>query len=444
MNPIEFSTRRAFLRRGLTLVGAAATVPTFIERSAWAAGPQDGAATRSRPGVPEDHVLVIVQLAGGNDGLNTIVPVRNDLYYKNRPMLGIDRKAALGLGDDFALHPALAGLKSLYDDGLLGVIHGVGYPNPNRSHFKSTDIWETASPDGRLYTGWAGRYFDHTCQGEDPPNPEYGIALRKEAPLALRGQKFSPVAFERPESLTWNGGPQAAAPVRRRPRGRAEQGEPDTSLRERFDELNQPSERRGRPISELSYLQRTAMDARLSAADIQKAASGPAAAAYPNGPLAGSLKTVARMIGSKLPTRIYYVTQSGYDTHSGQVNRQQQLLAQLGDALKSFVADLKATGQLGRVTIMTFSEFGRRVAENASGGTDHGTAAPMFVIGQGVNAGFHGRPCDLGKLDHGDLIHTTDFRNVYAAMLRDWLGTDPKAILGRAAEPMGLFKVKRT
>lgn len=451
MSAIDLTTRRAFLHRGLTLIGAAATVPTFIERTAWAAGPAEGQRIGARPGVPEDHVLVILQLAGGNDGLNTVVPVGSDAYYRNRPRLGIDKKAALRLDDAFSLHPALTGLKSLYDDGVLGIVHGVGYPNPNRSHFKSTDIWETASPEGRYYTGWVGRYFDHTCQGQDPPNPQFGIAVRKEAPLAMRGQRFMPVSFERPESLTWNGDRRGPAqPPPRNQRGNARNRRrvgpdrggdmpADGSLRENFEELNQPAAGESKPLTELAYLQRTAMDARLSAADIQSAAGGQAPVPYPQNPLAGPLRTVARMINSKLPTRIYYVTQGGYDTHSGQQNRHQQLLTQLGDSLKAFVADLKATGQFGRVTIMTFSEFGRRVAENASGGTDHGAAAPLFVLGPKVKPGLHGQPCDLEDLDRGDLKFTTDFRGVYAAMLTDWLGTDAKAILGPGHAPMPIL-----
>ncbi len=430
MRPEDMATRREFLQRGITLVGASATVPLFLQQGAVAIGPADGARTRSRPGVPDERVLIVLQLAGGNDGLNTVIPIGDDLYRKARPRLAVRAADALRLDDTFSLHPALAGLKSLHDDGLLGIVHGVGYPNPNRSHFQSMDIWETASPDGRLYTGWIGRYFDNTCRGEDRPNPESAVALTTQAPLALRGDRFAPVAFQRPENLSWNGGA----------RNRSRQGNSsvEASL---FERLNAPEERRAPRSSELAYLQRTAMDARLSARDIQKAAASTPPVTYPGSPLANSLRTVARLIAAGLPTRIYYVSQGGYDTHAGQAGRHQQLLSQFGDAVKAFVADLKATRQLDRVVIMTFSEFGRRVAENASGGTDHGTAAPMFLIGPSVKPGLHGQAPSLEKLDQGDLVFTTDFRSVYAAVLKDWMKTNPATIVGREVTPAPVLRV---
>ncbi len=442
MNPADFTTRRAFLHRGLTLVGAASTAPLFLARSARAVAPKDGALTRSRPGVPDDHVLVVLQLAGGNDGLNTVIPVRNDLYYKYRPQLGIAAKAALKLNDDFALHPVLTGFKSLYDAGLLAVVHGVGYPNPNRSHFKSMDIWHTASPDGREHTGWIGRYFDNACRGEDPCDPQAGVAIMNEAPLAMQGERFRPVAFQRPEDLNWNPGGNEYAQRRAAFAKRAQEMRGKRAMQQPaggplpdeyvFEQLNQPGRKSARPAGDLGFLQRTAMDARLTSSDIQRASRGQAAAEYPGSPLANTLKTVARMIAAQMPTKIYYVSQGGYDTHAGQANRQQQLLTQLGDALKAFVADLTAAGQLDRVTIMTFSEFGRRVTENASGGTDHGEAAPMFVVGKHITPGFHGTFPSLDETDlhRGDLAWTTDFRNVYAGVLQGWLCADAKAALG--------------
>jgi uncharacterized protein (DUF1501 family) len=270
----------------------------------------------------------------------------------------------------------------------------------------------------------------------------------------MRGDRFLPVAFERPESLTWNGvrrsgpgGARMAGFGKARVKGRRvprPQPQGEAPLLDQFEELNQPGRSQASTIPELAYLQRTAMDARLSAADIQAAAAGRPAVPYPPSPLANSLRTVARMIGSKLPTRIYYVSQSGYDTHAAQAGRHQQLLTQLGDALKAFAADLKATGHLNRVTLMTFSEFGRRVAENASGGTDHGTAAPMFIVSPRIKPGFHGRPCSLDQLDRGDMAFTTDFRSIYAALLRDWMGADPGPILGRPFEPLPVFRASGT
>lgn len=424
-----FSTRRSFLTRGLTLVGAGVTVPAFIERSAAALAAPAG--TRAARGGGDQRVLVVVQLAGGNDGLNTVVPTTNDLYFKRRPTLAIAKGQALKLTDDAGLHPSLKGLKALYDAGSLAVVQGVGYPNPNRSHFQSTDIWSTASPDGKLHTGWIGRYFDAQCKGQDPPNPKAGVSLTAEMPLAMLGQKFAPVAFQKPESLSWNEGKKR--PIRRGMVG-------DNPQQAAFERLNQP-ERKGRgEVSELDYLQRTALDARISAADIQTAARGSAAVNYPNTPLASSLRTVARMIAANMPTRIYYLQQGGFDTHTGQQNRHPQLLSQLGDAIKAFCDDLRASKQFDRVTLMTFSEFGRRVEENASGGTDHGTAAPLFIAGGQVKAGILGAAPSLEKLDAGDLIYTTDFRGVYASMLKDWLGADAGKLLGGQFSPLPIFQ----
>ncbi len=426
------TTRRSFLRNGMTLVGAASTVPLFMDQTARVLAA--GAPGKRGAG---DPVLVVVQLAGGNDGLNTIVPITNDDYYRQRPKLGIPKAQTLKLTDELGFHPALTGFKELHDEGLLAVVQGVGYPNPNRSHFHSMDIWHTGSPDGRLHSGWIGRYFDNTCSGSDGCAPEAGVAVMGESPLAMRGDKFAPVSFQRPEQLTWQpapGGGMARGRMNRRGSGGMQ---PNVSV-EAFDTLNRPPKQGKSQTDELAYLQRTALDARLSAADIQQAARGSTPVAYPNNPLAASLKTVARMISAGMPTRIYYASHGGFDTHSGQLNRHQQLLSQTGDALAAFMKDLAATRQLDRVMVMTFSEFGRRVSENASGGTDHGEAAPMFVLGKHVKPGVLGTTPDLStdKLHRGDVPWTTDFREVYAALLQNWLKTDSRKILGGAFEPL--------
>ena len=435
MNNTSIATRRELLHRGLTMVGAASTVPAFLQRTALAVAPEEGAMLRSRPGVPDERVLVIVQMAGGNDGLNTVVPFANDLYYEHRPRLAIDRNDVLKINDRYGFHPVMSGFRELYDDGLLSVVEGVGYPNPNRSHFKSMDVWHTASPDGREHTGWIGRYFDNACGGEDACDPKTGVAVMKEAPLAMRGKAYQPVAFQRPDALSWNGA--QAIKGRGRNRRQMRSGAPTEEV---FASLNEPMADH-EAMDEVDFLRRTAMDARLSAADIQKAARMNSNAEYPGNPLAGALQTVARMIHAEMPTRIYYVSQGGYDTHSGQLNRHQQLLTQFSGAVKSFVDDLNASGHLDRVTIMTFSEFGRRVSENASAGTDHGEAAPMFVIGKHIQPGFHGKACSLehDKLHRGDLAWTTDFRRVYGSVLKDWMGADVPAILGKNVDSLKLF-----
>ncbi len=418
MNEPLFSTRRDFLQRGLTLVGAGATIPCFLEKTAWAFGDPEGAsATKSIPGMPDDRVLVVIQLAGGNDGLNTLVPFRADPYYKSRPQIAIAKDDALKIDDEWGLHPQAAGLKSLLDDGDLAIVHGVGYPNPNRSHFKSTDIWSTASPDGRIKEGWLGRYFDNCCGGEDPCDPKRGIAIVGEEPLAMVGERFHPVAFRRPEMLT------------------VRAGERDKMLGESIDQMNQPDENphaKDKSISTLDFLRRTALDARVSSDQIRRTTAGAmgGGGGGQRGPLNQSLQMVARMIAAEMPTRVYYVSLGGFDTHSNQPGRHQQLMQQLGNGLKQFVAALKSSGHYERTLIMTFSEFGRRVAQNASNGTDHGAAAPLFMAGAAIKPGLHGKPPSLERLDNGDLIFTTDFRSVYASVLADWFKADANKILG--------------
>ncbi|MCP4248201.1 MAG: DUF1501 domain-containing protein [bacterium] len=413
MNDDRQTTRRDFLGRGLTLLGASATVPLFLHRTARAL---------VQPGdTSGDHrILVVVQLAGGNDGLNTVVPYRNDRYYKLRPKLANAAGSVLKIDDAFGFHPAATGLKSLYDQGRLAILHGLGYPNPNRSHFKSTDVWETASPDTRAHYGWIGRYFDACCAGEDP---SAGIALTAEAPLAMRGRRFTPVAFEQPDALTL----RAAR---------------DPRMATALADLNEPAgPQQGRPLTTLDFLRRTALDARTSADRIRRAASNKrTGVGFPNNALGNSLQTVARLITAKMPTRVYYVSLAGFDTHSGQLNRHKQLMTELGSALAAFIKALDKQGDLDQTLLMTFTEFGRRVAENASGGTDHGEAGPMFLAGSRIAPGFHGTMPSLDKLNRGDLAYTLDFRRVYATILSDWLGADAAGLLGGPDQPLPLIK----
>ncbi len=436
MSDATISTRREFVRGGLSLLSAAGTVPLFLHRTAAAMEPRSGARLRGRAKGTGERVLVVLQLAGGNDGLNTIIPYRNDIYHRARPQLAIARKDALRLTDDIGLHPQAEGLKELYDDGLLCVVQGAGYPNPDRSHFKSTDIWESGDPSQRTHRGWLGRYFDCACKGNDPPDPKSAIALVGEPPLALQGDRFSPVAFSTPDQLAWRPGDVSAA------------------AREAFQRLNHPDEGHNpdgtlKPLSRLEYLQRTALDARLSARDIQDAAGGGGRARIDallrprgGGQLASQLQMVARMIAADLPTRVYYVSLGGFDTHAGQAGRHGQLMKQLGDGLRQFMAELKASGQRERVLLMTFSEFGRRVAENASQGTDHGAAAPLMLVGEPVRGGLANAHPDLGRLDAGDVPWQVDFRSIYATVLTRWLRADARRVLGGNFPMPDLLRVK--
>jgi len=425
-----FTTRREFLSGSLTLLSTAGTLPVFLAQASRAlAGPEP----QAKPRDDAQRILVVVQLAGGNDGLNTVVPYEMDPYYKLRRTLAIPKDKVLKLEQGVGLHPAATGLKELFDDGKLAIVQGVGYPNPDRSHFTSTDIWQTADPALRMHAGWLGRYFDSCCSGADPdPEPINGIALTQEAPLALQGERFVPLAFESPEALTW----RAAAR--------------DRKAAEVFRKLNNMTADAAAAGAEetpddfAAWLQRAALKAQIGADQIRSAAGsgGGRAGRRPDrgGQLGRSLDLVARMIASDLPTRVYYVSMGGFDTHTGQDGRHQRLMQELGDSMKSFLDDLAGKRLLDRVLVMTFSEFGRRVEENASGGTDHGEAAPMFLFGSRLRPGLHGPHPDLTKLHRGDLAFGCDFRRVYAAVLRDWLDLKPDRVLKGNFQPLKLFK----
>ncbi len=431
-------TRREFLFTGLTLASAAVAVPSFIQRSAL--GMQPSAGLSSIPGVPEEHVLVVIQLSGGNDGLNTVVPFRDDAYYRSRPVIGIKPDQVLKLGNnDVGLHPALAGFKDLYDDGTMTIVQGVGYPNPNRSHFKSMDIWQTADTTA-TGDGWLGRYFDAECCGygkgesgrPDGSKPEPigqpGIAVQRDAPLAMRGRKVQPIAFESAEAFRWTGGLERKELSKYYDKLTQNEGDAKTAVRD----------------ANSNFLTRTALDAQVSSEMIRKAVASKSRVQYPgNNKLGEQLQMVASMVNANLKTRVYYVTLGGFDTHDNQggaQGRQAQLLTQLASAVKAFYADLKSTKNDARVLTMVFSEFGRRVAQNGSNGTDHGTAAPMFLFGPMVQAGVATRHPSLTDLDQGDLKFNTDFRSVYAGILGGWLKADAKSILEGTYAPAPVVK----
>ncbi|MDQ7012695.1 MAG: DUF1501 domain-containing protein [Planctomycetota bacterium] len=425
-------TRRHFLGTGLTLASASLTLPAFIQRSAFGL-PMAAEGMGSIPGVDEDRILVVLQLGGGNDGLNNVVPFRDDNYYRRRQGIGIpaDRVLRLGTNSDVGLHPGLQAFKELYDDGMLSVIQGVGYPNPNRSHFKSMDIWHTADTSG-TGDGWLGRYVDAECcgygKGESGtpdgsvPTPEVSgqptIAIGREAPLAMQGRKAKPVSFETPDLFRWTG------------------KDVHESLAEPYASLTTQGVHEGVDAdSAAGFLMRTALDAQVSSDLIRKAVRQAPLAQYPGNTLGRDLAMVASMIRAGLKTRVYYVSLGGFDTHAGQGGsngRHAQLLQTYATAMRAFYQDLKASENDSRVMTMVFSEFGRRVAQNASGGTDHGTAAPMFLVGPMVRPGVIGNHPSLSDLDDGDLKYKIDFRSVYAGILEDWLSADSKAILEKS------------
>jgi uncharacterized protein (DUF1501 family) len=411
-------TRRIFLRQGLTFVSLASTAPLFVERSAQGMLLPLGSMLASQPGVPEDRILVIVQLGGGNDGLNTVVPFGDREYYARRPGLAIPepgkQNGALALDErrGIGLHPSLGGFKELIDQGVASVVQGTGYPNPNRSHFTSMDIWHTADTTAKG-NGWVGRYFDCTCKGT--PDPQAAISIGRTAPLALSGQLHKPVTFESAELFRWMG------------------EDVHEALKEPYDRINRRGELEQTPSEDqLGFLLRTALDAQISSDRIRAAVARRPLVPYPQGAFAQQLQIVDAMIRDGLAARVYYVSLGGFDTHANQANTHANLLRQLGDGLNAFHRNLKAQGNSGRVLVMAFSEFGRRVGQNASGGTDHGTAAPMYFVGDMVRPGVFGEHPSLSDLDEGDLKFTVDFRSVYAGILEDWMKTDSKPVLGKA------------
>src|SRR6201982_3298764 len=366
-------TRRKFLRTSMLGAAATWTLPVFLEKTFFALDALAADALTQPVTGKDGTILVVLQMAGGNDGLNMIVPFADDAYHRARPRLSLPADQILKIDNYVGLNPKLAGLKSLYDEGDVAIVEGVGYPNPNRSHFRSTEIWQTASDaDRTLNEGWLGRYFDNCCGGADTsvcaPSGEESVAPPDGASVgAINGKTKS-------------------------------------------------------DLSTLDFLQRTALDAQLSSDKILAVArKSKSTVTYPQGQLAASLNIIARMIAGGLPTRVYYASQGGFDTHAGQLNAHARLLSEFNDAISAFVADLKQQGNFERVLLMTFSEFGRRVQENANGGTDHGAAAPMFIFGGAVQAGLFGKYPSLTDLDRGDLKFNTDFRSVYGTGLEGWL-----------------------
>lgn len=432
MSRILFSRRR-FLSRGAQLLSLATTIPTFLDQAAFVMADDQPRAKKT------ERALVVVQLAGGNDGLNTVIPISNDEYYKARPKLAVPREKALKLTDEFAAHPSAKGMKKLYDAGYLSILHAVGYPNPNRSHFRSTDIWTSAEPEKAIKTGWLGRYCDACCGGEDPgdtkpaPDATTAVALATDPPPALIGERFVPMAFASPEMLGFAKATDDA--------GKAAFEALNTADPTDADHQAPATQSAGNATS--AFLQRSAMSARLYAERIRKLAADNAGKGdYPNSGFGQDLKLIAQMIASDLPTRIYYAKLGGFDTHSGQAGKHDRLLEDLFNGLAAFVDDLKKLGQLDRVTVLTFSEFGRRVKENGSG-TDHGEAAPLFVVGSHLKGGLLGEFPSLvpEQLHRGDVPYTMDFRSLYASVLHDWLAVDDEKILGKRFKRLQLFNI---
>ncbi|MEQ1800066.1 MAG: DUF1501 domain-containing protein [Lacibacter sp.] len=394
-----------FKRKEFIQLGSLATASVFM--------PQFLKAFESGKLVPPGNkVTVIIQLSGGNDGLNTVIPYRNDLYFSNRPKLGIQKTAALSLTDEAGLHPSLTAFKEFYDDGSLGIFNSVGYPNPDKSHFRSMDIWHTAS-DSKDYwnTGWVGRYLDAQCKGCDKPTQ--ALEIDDVLSLALKGDQIKGLALEDPRRLY------------------------NTSQEKYFKEIlaQHKNDSHEQPVD---YLYKT-MAETISSADyiFKQSKQRPSSETYPNSDLGKGLKTIASLIFSEINTKVYYISLGSFDTHINQEGQQKRLFTDLNDSVKAFVKDLKSNNRFNDVLLFTFSEFGRRVAQNASGGTDHGKANSMFFIGGGLKQkGIYNPLPDLANLDDGDVKFQLDFKQVYATVLNKWLGADADLILKQPIKPL--------
>lgn len=392
--------RRDFLRYGAAL-SAALALPRL---------PQAGSKTTGEP------ILVVLELSGGNDGLNTVVPYRQDAYYQARPTLGIQADAVLRLDSEFGLHPNLLGWERLYKNGQMAIVHGCGYPQPNRSHFEAMKFWHTGVPNAPETNGWIGKLAD-----EVDADGISGLVmnLATEQSRAVASANHPPVVFSDPEAY------------------KLEQVQ---QQRETFAHIMRASHESGANTSEsLEYVRRVTGTASQSSALVRAAcANYRTSSDYGYGPLSISLKNVAALIDAGTAARFYYTNFSGFDTHVSQASMQAGLFNQLGDSVLAFLTDIEKMGRAEDVVLLVFSEFGRRVRENKSLGTDHGVAGPMYIFGQPVRGGLYGEHPSLENLDQGDLIHTTDFRQVYATLIRDWMGVrEPSKILYGNYERLG-------
>jgi uncharacterized protein (DUF1501 family) len=404
-------TRRDVLRT-LPLISLAPSVPGFLARSARATAPQK-----------DGRVLVVIQLEGGNDGINTVVPFKDEGYGRNREALALPLKRLISVTEGIGLHPAMQGAGRMLEAGRLAIVPGVGYPNPDRSHFRSMAIWHTArlDPDpvdlSRL--GWIGRGLDaRAVPGASGPASLYIGAGA--LPSALRGTSAPVAALEYIDDLTLDQ-PNAAKPV-----------------------AGDIMDNRESSDSVASFVQRAALDAYATADRLAALGRDDSNARYPSSALAQRLGLIARLLKGGLGARVFYTSQTGYDTHGAQPGTHFRLLDELSGAIEAFHADLGASGLLDRVLVMAFSEFGRRVAENGSAGTDHGTSGPVFLAGTHIQSGLIGLYPSLTDLVDGDLKMTVDFRRIYATVLEDWLGLASKNALNGTFERMPLFRPTRS
>lgn len=385
--------RRTFLK-ATGLATATLWLPEFLK------------ASENKTTSGAEKILIVVQLTGGNDGLNTVIPYENDIYYRLRPQIAVQKNDAWKLNDELGLHPSLKDIKELYDDGNVCLINNVGYPEPDRSHFRSMDIWQTASGSREyMSSGWLGRFLDlQVAKGKSATQI---LEIDDTLSLALKGSNASGLALKDPRKLYM----EVSDPL--------------------IEQLSKLPLTHDHIQDNASYLYQTLASTASSAEYLyttSKIIHSPLT--YPNHAFGKSMKTISELIVSGVDAKVYYVSLGSFDTHFNQVKRQADLLKQMSETIGVFMKDMKANGKSNDVLLMTFSEFGRRVQENASQGTDHGTANQIFLFGEGLKKkGILNNAPDLTDLEDGDLKFSVDFRSVYATLLRRWLNVDDTAIL---------------
>ena len=405
-------TRRELLAKG-TMIAVGLSTPR------WLAAVAHGDLIRAAGGrkVDPDNILVVCQLSGGNDGLNTVVPFADPLYAKARPTLALKGDEVLHLNEAMGLHPTMGGLATLYKEGKVAIVQNVGYPNPNRSHFKSMDIWQSASPDAKLPFGWIGRSMDERL-AQQMYNPVACVGLSTERPLALQAKDASIPCFASLADIKSLVGNADAEKLLRQIQGRdAEQGS---------------------AIRTIQDANRAALDA-MNLLNAKLDGAKPKQTYGENG-FGRGFAQISQLLMASPQTRVVYFSHGGFDTHSRQKDAHAKLMQEFSDAVLAFQREMEAAGLDKKVTLLVFSEFGRRVEENGSLGTDHGEAAPMFLIGSRVKGGFHGPNPDLANLSRGDVPWKTDFRSVYATTLENWLGNDAGLVLGSEFPTLDLIK----
>jgi uncharacterized protein (DUF1501 family) len=398
-------TRRQFLVESLnrsSLVALSAMVPQFVSRTAQAAAPG------------KENILVVLEMTGGNDGLNTVIPYADDLYHKARPTLRQTKEAVIRLDDHVGLNSDMLGFRQLWQKGHLAVVQGVGYPNPERSHFEAMDIWQSALRQKTVTTGWLGR------AAVEIDNHAGGVPIlhvgTSRMPLALAGAPGGgavTLSDQNSFRLDLPGGNAARQRARRR----------------LIDELARPAAK-VKDDDLVSFVERRQVQTLTAVEQLRALLEGQGAGPWQANNFGQKLQLVAGLIAKGFGTRIFYVSLDGFDTHANQSNTHGNLLSELAASVNGFFDTLKRTGHDGRVRLMTFSEFGRRVNENGSRGTDHGAASCLFVAGPSVKGGVVGKHPSLADLDAGDLRFHTDFRSVYATQLDSWLGCDSRTVLG--------------